>query len=529
MPAPAPLTSSSSPPSPSSSSTHLPAPTAQHKYKILPRHHATSSASSSTGADDDSARGGRARRDKSLEEREQAYKEARERIFRANEERITRPGSAGSTYSRAESASTSGSVQQQPVFYPPQVMQQAPPPQFGQQQRPPQLRPSAPSFDPHGGGWTPYAYGPEFPQVDYGYGWPQDQAAYGGGGSGPADWAAQQRRMPPFDPRASQSTGGPGYPYQQQQQQPPIQVTAPSPHPHPYALALAGPVPQYPAHSPQPWVQRPPIPSPALSTGSAGGYLMRFPDPTAPSVGTPGSTHRSVSSTSISSASSTSTSRNASTSSLPRRTTHSASHSLSSNRSDASGSVRRSASASTDGSGESAAAPPTASKAPLHPSLPAKPGWLTALPPPVERTSHDRKSSFGSNTSSAAPSHPHTPPSFPPAPEFYNGPPPAQFYPPQWQHTPESYYPPQQQVFYPAPPDQQPFYHHPPPPLDAELGPEMRRPPPRSTMLFNPNEPGAGSMKRSGSGGGRGASRPPQPKSAGTDGIERGVEKIGLV
>ncbi|KAK4702120.1 hypothetical protein P7C70_g4105, partial [Phenoliferia sp. Uapishka_3] len=781
--------SASAIPSPSSSSTNL--SLQPQKYKILPRassHHASSSASSSVGADDDSTRGGRSRKDKSLEEREAAYKEARERIFKEKEDAeeraggvgaspksagaeygasasssrareatvvgpaITRPNSTGSTYSRSsaalsaaggrpspsvvsfessESSSTSAGrhpayqAQGPTAYYPQQSMTQLHNQHFHQHpetriissQQGPSLRPSAPSFDPSGGGgWNSYSYGPEYAQAAPGsdpYNYQQWQTSDPSYHGPETDWARQQqqrRQGPPppplqssYDNRNDPSRLG-GYSYVQ----PPIQVTAPSPHPqhasyahsmpsHSPPIQFVSPSPHHAYHPPPPsapWnAPRQSIPSPALSTSSGGsyvgadrgsGYLMRFPESSSSSVGL-GYPNRSASS--LSSASSTSTSRNASSVASARRTanqTHSASHSLSSiasgGRSDGSSSIRRSTSTETSGSGGSKAGSGTSEKSrtarereatvgkteeedslasrqpseaaagkrrevaadpstptaeskklPLHPSLPVKPGWLTSLPPPIDRAVSvsgiaDRKTSFGSegggtrrvfSSASAPASHSNTPPvgysphgydqhmlhqstgfheaphpgmygvvggqgqpphhipplltNKQPNPQAYYHPNPA---PPLWghqqqppslphsqshpqgpaqhhQHPPPQ--PPPTEVYYNQP--QHPVYYQPHPhaspapeqqfsgyyPEPIVLGPELRRPPPRSTMLFNPNEPsssaGQGGTKRAGSSTGGSGKRIPQSTMAGngtgagggkTEEIERGVEKLLL-
>lgn len=178
----------------------------QPVFKILPRaSRETSSASSSADVDDDgssslSANTGvrsKLRRDLTLEEREAAYKEARERIFSqpdpverptpapstsaassvAGEDAasvqslgygITRPSSAGSTFSRSSAAlSVSGqrpppsiasdSNANMPFFGYYQQQQALPHPHSmaGAGAYPvPTLRPPAPIFDPASGGWT---------------------------------------------------------------------------------------------------------------------------------------------------------------------------------------------------------------------------------------------------------------------------------------------------------------------------------------------------------------------------------------
>lgn len=198
-------------------------PPPQQLFKILPRssHRGNSSTSSSAGGDDDSK--GRGRRELTLEEREAAYKEARERIFKSESAStstegdllettsspsstrvtttsnsngslgagITRPSSTGSTYSRSSNisslmgsrpspsvASDSGSSISlhssfQSVapsgYYSQGYPGQNPlgPPRFQAGGRGlGALRPSAPSFDPTGAGgggdWGQATYYPTY-------------------------------------------------------------------------------------------------------------------------------------------------------------------------------------------------------------------------------------------------------------------------------------------------------------------------------------------------------------------------------
>ncbi|GAA5953021.1 hypothetical protein JCM8115_002411 [Rhodotorula mucilaginosa] len=313
------------------------APPPQPVFKILPRaSRGTSSASSSADVDDDGSSSfststrSKLRRDLTLEEREAAYKEARERIFNrpdpveqparttppaappstsaassnAGEDAasiqsslgygITRPSSAGSTFSRSSAAlSVSGQRpppsiasdsnssmrsgyfgyyhQQQPGSIPPPPL--APPAGSGGIPYPmPNLRQAAPSFDPATGGWTYHPTTPmlnEFAQTPSSYS--SMMSPYGGMQSPPA---------PPM--------------MMPQYQQP--------------ATASAAPTLQYDASSgaamtpSASWHRN--LPSPALSAGSSGnsyppsqqqqppsgpssasasanpdaGYLMRFPE-----------------------------------------------------------------------------------------------------------------------------------------------------------------------------------------------------------------------------------------------------------
>ncbi|GAA5900433.1 hypothetical protein JCM6882_001245 [Rhodosporidiobolus microsporus] len=405
--APAPIsTSTSSSPAPSAASSPAvsvnpalsttsaspsPAtPEPQRVFKILPRSavsHTTSSASSSIGTDDDASASagakGKGRRELTLEEREAAYKEARERIFSQPEpERpapvasastassgaselgmgITRPSSAGSTFSRSSAALSISGARPSPSLasessssirsgYTGYYAAQPPPMQYGVAPGYPNLRSSAPVFDPASGGWT-------YPQQQV-----QQQPEYGGYGAqyGAGDYG----RTPPgsqpyFPPYPSAAPPQPAYPGQ-----PPIQVTAPSPHSqaasYAYGHSAAAPLQHAPYPPPQSYPQQPPydpsptwsqpshrsMPSPALSassgaslqqhqqqhqhfpqqappapsgsgstgSGSGAGYLMRFADGsvvspggsiTAPATG--GSTRSvgSLSSASISSLNSSS-------------------------------------------------------------------------------------------------------------------------------------------------------------------------------------------------------------------------------
>ncbi|GAA5895055.1 uncharacterized protein JCM6883_002303 [Sporobolomyces salmoneus] len=280
-------------------------PTTLQILKILPRSGAsrtTSSASSSIGTDDDPATSssapasakGKGRRELTLEEREAAYKEARERIFSQPEQErtaptlpassssvaseemsvrigagITRPSSAGSTFSRSSAAlSVTGSRPS------PSVASESGSSMWsghhggiygGGSQLLPSLRPSAPSFDPNLVGWTPPPH------------------EYQGGG--------QYHQQDPYQQ----------YHHQVQYAQPPIQVTAPPTNHSPYiasspsyasssSSSISGPVP--PHHFPPPQHQQhqygqlnawgrnvpPPLPSPSLSN-SSGNSMQRPPPP----------------------------------------------------------------------------------------------------------------------------------------------------------------------------------------------------------------------------------------------------------
>ncbi|GAA5856464.1 hypothetical protein JCM8547_008755 [Rhodosporidiobolus lusitaniae] len=319
---------------PATCTTSPPPPPVQPVFKILPRSSASrtaSSASSAVGVDDDASTSASAsastrskskgRRDLTLEEREAAYKEARERIFKQPDpERpppvttastaspgaselgmgITRPSSAGSTFSRSSAALSISGARPSPSIasesnssirsgYTNYYAQPPPPPQHPYAPGYPNLRPSAPVFDPASGGWT---YAPQ--QQEHSY-----AAQYGGDIYG---------RTPQQAPSFPATYGAPSPSYALSYAQPPIQVTAPAPqgpsypygtspvssfHPPPYP-------PQQPpaaSYDPAAWQQPVPrsIPSPSLSTSSSAsmhfappappnaanngsGYLMRFAD-----------------------------------------------------------------------------------------------------------------------------------------------------------------------------------------------------------------------------------------------------------
>ncbi|GAA6007948.1 hypothetical protein JCM11491_006552 [Sporobolomyces phaffii] len=298
--------------------------------KILPRSSASrtaSSASSSIGTDEDPATSssapasakGKGRRELTLEEREAAYKEARERIFSQPEQErtapavpssssvasedigsrlalagagITRPSSAGSTFSRSSAALSVAGGRPSPSVASESGSSMWSGPHGGiyggGSQLMPSLRPSAPSFDPSlaEAGWTPELSGQ----------YPPDPS-----------WQHQQQYQ--------------HYPH------PPIQVTAPPAH-SPYSApspSYAPPAPSFapgsiqappaafPSSQPPSYAQQidgwnrnfpPPLPSPSLSnsssssmqrpssqyhpessappsersTSASSGYLMRFAD-----------------------------------------------------------------------------------------------------------------------------------------------------------------------------------------------------------------------------------------------------------
>ncbi|GAA5832292.1 hypothetical protein JCM3766R1_002367 [Sporobolomyces carnicolor] len=289
---------SSLPNSNDSSSAPSQQPTAPQILKILPRSSASrtaSSASSSIGTDDDPATSssapasskGKGRRELTLEEREAAYKEARERIFSQPEQDrsapalpssssvasedmssrlasagagITRPSSAGSTFSRSSAALSVAGGRPSPS-----VVSESGSSMWsghhggiygGGSQLLPSLRPSAPNFDPslaERATWTP-EYGGHPPHQD-------------------PSWQNQQ--------------------YFPQHPHPPIQVTAPPSH-SPYAASYAssstssipGAVPSplhFAPHQSQfghvdAWGRNipPPLPSPSLSN-SSGSSMQRPP------------------------------------------------------------------------------------------------------------------------------------------------------------------------------------------------------------------------------------------------------------
>ncbi|GAA5997096.1 uncharacterized protein JCM10292_006204 [Rhodotorula paludigena] len=300
-PSPAPSTDS---PAPSTSSTPAPAapPAPQPVFKILPRASASravsSAASSIAGEEDGSSSAGtgsgkgKGRRDLTLEEREAAYKEARERIFNqpdversapappsaassvAGEDTasvqslgygITRPSSAGSTFSRS-SAALSVSGQRPPpslasdssaamkpgiaTFY------QTPQAMYGGM-RPP------PSFDPTTGTWTySQAPAPEYPYYQPHFSGPSPPAsAYPYASPSPYTPPPQPmfEASPPVAPHAAWSRGLPS---------PALSSSSGGSLQHPFP----------PFHAPP--AATPPAPASIASTAgsSDAGYLMRFPE-----------------------------------------------------------------------------------------------------------------------------------------------------------------------------------------------------------------------------------------------------------
>ncbi|GAA5864720.1 hypothetical protein JCM3774_006053 [Rhodotorula dairenensis] len=299
------------------------APPPQPVFKILPRaSRGTSSASSSADVDDDGSSGfstgtrSKLRRDLTLEEREAAYKEARERIFNrpdpvdrnpptapstsaassnAGEDAasvqslgygITRPSSAGSTFSRSSAAlsvsgqrpppsiaSDSNSSMRsgyfgyyQPQGPPPPPAPPAPPAGSGGIPYPmPNLRPAAPMFDPATGGWTyHHASAADFAQT------PSYSMPYGMQPQPPPSmsipYPTSTATLQQFDASGSAVTPSAWH------------RNLPSP-----ALSGSSEI-SYPPAYPPPRQQHhlpPPSASPQNSTGSNStdpGYLMRFPE-----------------------------------------------------------------------------------------------------------------------------------------------------------------------------------------------------------------------------------------------------------
>ncbi|GAA5991593.1 hypothetical protein JCM10908_005778 [Rhodotorula pacifica] len=289
------------------------APPPQPVFKILPRaSRGTSSASSSADIDDDGSSSfststrSKLRRDLTLEEREAAYKEARERIFNqpdpverssttapstsaassnAGEDAasvqslgygITRPSSAGSTFSRSSAAlSVSGQrpppsiasdsnssmrsgyfgyyQQQQPPVAPP-------PPPAGSGGIPypmPNLRSAVPTFDPATGGWT-YHPSSEYAQTP----------SY----SSMMPYGMQQPPPPPPPPM-------PYHPAQTAQ----FDASGSAVTPSAWHRSLPSPALSGSSGSSYPPSQHMPPPAPSASsphnaTSSDAGYLMRFPE-----------------------------------------------------------------------------------------------------------------------------------------------------------------------------------------------------------------------------------------------------------
>ncbi|GAA5830492.1 hypothetical protein JCM11251_002490 [Rhodosporidiobolus azoricus] len=281
------LSTSSASPSPAT-------PEPQRIFKILPRaaaSHTTSSASSSAGDDDSIALSGsgkgKGRHELTLEEREAAYKEARERIFaQPDPERpplpvpgastvssgaselgmgITRPSSAGSTFSRSSAAMSISGARPSPSLasessssirsgYTGYYAAPPPPMQYGVAPGYPNLRSSAPIFDPASGGWT-------YPQQQQ----QQPDNGYGGAGYSAGDYGrtppGSQPYFPSYQATASMQPAYPGQP------QPPIQVTAPSPHSQ--AASYAYGASAAPSFAPSAYPQQTPYdPSPTWSQPS---------------------------------------------------------------------------------------------------------------------------------------------------------------------------------------------------------------------------------------------------------------------
>ncbi|GAA5927884.1 hypothetical protein JCM10213_000917 [Rhodosporidiobolus nylandii] len=319
----------------------------QQVFRILPRSagsRAASSTSSNVGDDESSIGGsgsasasakGKGRRELTLEEREAAYKEARDRIFSQPEpERsqlvpstsaatsvaseagmgITRPSSAGSTFSRSSAAYSISGARPSPSLasessssmrsgYLGYYAQPSPALQYAQGSAAyPHLRPSAPIFDPTSGGWMypqqqahEYGYG-----VDSGYGRPPQPPA--SQPYAPSYPPPQQAAYPHHHQSASSYAPPPP--------RPPIQVTAASPYPQPATYTyessptstFANPSFALP-HQPQPqqsydpsghWQHPPPppsLPSPSLSASSGASMHRPPPPPQTTSSGSSGSNY----------------------------------------------------------------------------------------------------------------------------------------------------------------------------------------------------------------------------------------------
>lgn len=235
-----------------SSSAQSQQPTAPQILKILPRSSASrtaSSASSSIGTDDDpnssssaaASSRGKGRKELTLEEREAAYREARERIFSQPEQErnatalpssssaasedisarmvlagsgITRPSSAGSTFSRSSAALSVAGGRPSPS-----VASESGSSMWsghhggmygGGSQLTPSLRHSSASFDPNGSGptgWIPEHANQYYSQFDPS--WQQNH---------PQQFQQQQQQYQPHFSR------------------PPIQITAPAAQP-PYSAS----------------------------------------------------------------------------------------------------------------------------------------------------------------------------------------------------------------------------------------------------------------------------------------------------
>ncbi|KAM0787126.1 hypothetical protein ACM66B_006378 [Microbotryomycetes sp. NB124-2] len=396
--------------------------------RILPRSgppRSTSSNSSSAGGADEDSRTSRSRKDMTLEEREAAYREARERIFNQPDEPkssnlaesptsttspavITRPSSAASTLSRSSAAlSVSGRAppseasfssvhsgfQGGSAYGPSGSTSMAP---FG----PPYPRPSAPSFDLSG----------QTPSWSSGYMYSEVHEQYAG-----QTYVYQQQQAFSTGPNA-----------------PPVH-SMPYPHPSlaafpPYGYAHGDTTHQQQQQQ-QSWSRSQPLPSPALSASSVGSsqhcpsstpsergstnsaYLMRFPDGGVVGMSTSGSRTASGGSSStggvggpFSSSVSVASTRSNSSGHVPhrvpiKRTSYSASQSVNSvmgNTSSvtdeegstrlSSGEVSERASVKSDDNDDGDERKDDGNlqsvsgtiKAKAHPSLPAKPTWVSS-------------------------------------------------------------------------------------------------------------------------------------------------------
>lgn len=281
----------------SSSTTTAAAPMPQ--FKILPRSKPTprapsSSASSSVNGGDDnsSSRGGRSRRELTLEEREQAYREARERIFaqqpvaspiegREDKEGrpIPRPSSAASSTSRGGSSGqprvtgslNAGSISTGGRLGSPAALAVDPAVHS-------RMRPSAPSFDPAAWGTPAVQYGsvaPDYAAYYTGNGQPS-AAAYAYSPSPPLPVPTHAGSRPPRPPPLLPQTGVSQAPYPHPSaavytasHYPPLGVS--------HSTPSSSPPPPIPS-VPNAWNQRnrpPSLPSPSLSTCSSGGSSSR--------------------------------------------------------------------------------------------------------------------------------------------------------------------------------------------------------------------------------------------------------------
>ncbi|KAK4047833.1 hypothetical protein OIV83_005176 [Microbotryomycetes sp. JL201] len=601
--------------------------------RILPRSgppRSTSSASSSTGAAEDDPRALKSRKDMTLEEREAAYKEARDRIFSQQDEPkppssvtesptsttspavITRPNSAGSTRSRSSAAMSVGGrappseasfssvhsgVQGSSTYGPSTSTSMS---SFGA----PYLRPSAPPFD-------------QPPDWSSGYMYSEVHEQYAG-----QTYVYQQQQTFSTGPNAS-PVHSLVYPH-------PASITAFPPLGNSHGDVLQQ---QQTQHQQQSWSRSQPLPSPALSTSSVGSsqhgrsstpsergstsstYLMRFADGSV--VGVPqgstssrnasgggggsggGGTSAACVGGPFQSSTSVASTRSSSSGHVPhrvpiKRTSYSASQSVNSvignsNVDEEAGSKLSSGDASerasvksdendgTNDHDETGALQSVSGtiRAKPHPSLPAKPTWVSRHSSggnsSTAGSKKSRASSFGSasaasedgsmSTSSAGggghlkglvrgPAPPermpssgpgsvsawqsssmtagHAPPEqsgpylvephsrrptawapVPPPPSFAGGPYPHPSVPyphPTFGMGPSMFPNQMDQVVQHGQTPAMPMYFVPPSGSGPIMsGPDLRRPPPRSTALFDPNKPRTPQTTKNNAGGtGRG-------------------------